>query len=128
MGIGLFIYLYYRDTPLLFEQWLGLEHQVGSRTNELGNWSSFFRYNLPDGLWFYALLSAIILIWGKLPYRNDFFLVFSTVFALPYLLETGQYLKWFSGTFDVIDMLVYSAFGLLAIFLHYKTLTKPSHD
>lgn len=67
----------------------------------------FLVYNLPDGLWFYALLSTITFIWnGNI--SAYYLLWLLLVILLTYLTEIFQALHLIPGTFDWYDLLVYS--------------------
>lgn len=76
-------------------------------------------YNLPDGLWFYSLISAITFIWqGNL---SKYFLGwFFFVVIAAYLSEFFQALHLIPGTFDWNDILAYSL-AILAYILNFKT-------
>jgi len=72
-------------------------------------------FNLPDGLWLYALLSSIIFIW-KDNHTSHFFLWLSTAILLTFLTEIMQAYRFLFGTFDWNDMLAYLIAGIVSIF------------
>lgn len=61
---------------------------------------------LPDGLWAYALLSSVLIIWDR--QKNIFWIIFIYIAAA--LFEIFQYLHFISGTGDILDILVYYIF------------------
>lgn len=65
------------------------------------------KYCLPDMLWYYALLLSQMLFLSDQKGKGT--LILFTVAALvPYVLECLQYFKMIPGTFDIIDILVYT--------------------
>jgi len=64
------------------------------------------RNYLPDGLWAYSLMSAILVIWQR---RIVIGWVLA-VFALSIGFETLQYFHWIAGTGDLYDILTYFIF------------------
>lgn len=74
---------------------------------------SWVTYSLPDGLWGYALLSTLLIIW-----RNDFNIlriwICIAIFAGPFL-ELMQYKNYLPGTYDLIDIFTYLFFSSLSI-------------
>jgi hypothetical protein len=82
----------------------------------------WLQYNLPDGLWFYALLSALSIIWQDNSSRQ-FFLWLLLAIMLSYLTEIFQALHFIPGTFDWNDLLAYSIATIIYIF-NFKILNK----
>ena len=78
------------------------------------NWVLF---NLPDGLWTYALMSFTLLLWRDTPsvFGAKFWII--TAFLLGIALEFGQYLHLIKGTFDWLDVLTYLFFNCLSILI-----------
>ena len=70
-------------------------------------------YNIPDGLWLLSYLLMIEAIWGNEKQRKIWFIIPVILFA--FLLEVLQYIGFFPGTGDVLDMLCYSA--AIAVYL-----------
>ena len=66
---------------------------------------------LPDGLWAYALISAILIIWQ----RKVHLVWVITSFILFILFEILQYYHIAQGTGDCWDIFTYSIFGLIAL-------------
>lgn len=75
--------------------------------------------SLPDGLWLFALLSYIKLIWynDSQMLRNGWILV---VLLGTLLTEFAQYFGVISGTFDVSDILTYVSAFLLYLTIDHK--------
>ena len=73
-------------------------------------------YNLPNGLWSYASVAAMIAIWG-----GKASLWSTGWIGLAWLVGVGsefaQLLGWLSGTFGVGDVLAYSIGAAAAFFL-----------
>src|ERR1043165_7254280 len=55
-------------------------------------------YNLPDGLWFFALLSSLSLLWGKELYSKGIFWLLVAILGT-LITEPAQYLHFIPGTF-----------------------------
>jgi predicted Na+-dependent transporter len=83
---------------------------------------SFVKNYVPDGLWAYALISAVLIIWER---RIDPFWV-TTIFVLAAVFEFAQYIGLVGGTADAIDVLVYFTCFLIGISLnrYFKTNLK----
>lgn len=74
---------------------------------------SFIINQLPDGLWAYAFISCILIIWNR--QINLFWII--TAFLISILFEIFQYLQFITGTGDLWDMLTYFlAAGLALLF------------
>jgi len=69
---------------------------------------------LPDALWAYSLVSAILIVWSR---RIEvFWIVNIFVFAISF--EIVQYFNLFPGTGDVIDLLVYFSSFVIGILMN----------
>ncbi|TKK65399.1 hypothetical protein FC093_20020 [Ilyomonas limi] len=66
---------------------------------------------LPDGLWAYALMSTILIIWSRV--INFVWVVASLILFI--VFETLQYYHIAQGTGDCWDILTYSVFGFIAL-------------
>ena len=71
-----------------------------------------------DGLWAYAFISAILLIWER---KINWFWV-GCVVLVAFLFECFQYLHIFPGTGDVFDFIVYLSFILFGLLNNYIIL------
>lgn len=67
--------------------------------------------HLADGLWAYAFLSCILIIWDRK--SNLAWIVLTIVFSI--LFELFQYWHLVAGTGDLWDVVVYLLFFLLAL-------------
>lgn len=76
--------------------------------------NGYVRNQLPDGLWAYALMSAILIIWDRKPER--FWII--TVFVIAVMFESLQFLKWINGTADFWDIVSYFTFYVIALLLN----------
>ncbi len=74
----------------------------------------FIKFYLADGLWAYALTSAILIIWD----RTFNFLWICLVFFLFILVELCQQYQIIPGNGDYLDVCVYSLFSGLSFFLN----------
>jgi hypothetical protein len=69
---------------------------------------------LPDGLWAYAFISSILLIWGRVIHWTWIILAFLT--AVGY--EVLQYQHVIPGTGDIKDVITYFVFFNIALLLN----------
>jgi hypothetical protein len=77
------------------------------------NW---IKYNLPDGLWMYAFLSTIFIIW-KSQISKHFVAWLLLAIIMSFFLEILQGLHLIPGTYDWFDMLAYA----ISIFIFILT-------
>ena len=84
--------------------------------------SGFWRNQLPDGLWAYALISCLLIIWNR---QIKIFWV-SMIFFLFILLEGLQYFHFISGTGDWLDIITYFIFSAIPLLTNnfFISLTK----
>lgn len=124
LGIGILFYVAFRDSSPLALDWLrqiGIEdlvfHPVWSLARHapaaLPGWMSL---NLPDGLWVFSFTSAIRLIWNgnRSPEARCWVWV---PLALGLGTEVLQYIGWFPGTGDWLDVFSYTIGFLAAVVL-----------
>jgi hypothetical protein len=72
---------------------------------------SAIRNHLPDGLWAYSLMSAILLVWQRRIVPG--WVLAACVLAVGF--EIFQYYHWIAGTGDLYDVLTYLIFFGLAL-------------
>lgn len=78
---------------------------------------NIFRYNLPDALWYGALL----LIQNNIASKHVISkLLFYISVSLPFLLEILQYYRVIPGTFDILDIIIYLLTLILFLCLRKK--------
>ncbi|MFV8390740.1 hypothetical protein [Flavobacterium sp. LB1P71] len=70
----------------------------------------WFYFSLPDGLWIYSFSSALLIYWNNDFEKVKYCLLIPFVSGI--LIEILQGFKFFSGTFDFLD-LFFSILGLL---------------
>ncbi len=75
------------------------------------NLSNLFINYLPDGMWAYAFISSILIIWK----RTFNYIWLATAFLIFILFETFQYFKIINGTADFKDVIIYFSFGLISL-------------
>jgi hypothetical protein len=109
--VGGAIYIVFRDDQILLMQLL---RRFGIHRNfkiESPDSLTFLIGSLPDGLWVFSFSVWLRLIWRK----------FSPWLLLPIFLaiasEIGQLLVLVPGTFDLLDLLAYSAAYLCSFFI-----------
>jgi hypothetical protein len=116
--ISLFIYTFYRaeetNVNLLLKYVFQSDFQsIQVHIREAIPLHSVIIYNLPESLWVFSitLLGANLFI--RIKHRKIYLIYFPIVFVL--LLEILQLLKITDGTFDLLDIVISSAFWLLAL-------------
>lgn len=116
--IGGLIYISFRSLSLRLFSWCELTG-INTFTTFVRNSTypiktylpSWIYFSLPDGLWAYAFSSSLIIVWGDQFEKNKYWLLIP--FLLVTIIEFGQALKIFSGTFDILDF----TFSILALSL-----------
>lgn len=100
LGTGTLLYWLFRGIPVL--GFPALLH-ISSHSALV----ALLAYNIPDGLWLYALLQSIRLIWQNDPFRKGYpaWLALATIGAFG--SEIAQYLGLIPGTFDMLDIIMY---------------------
>jgi len=127
--LGILIYCCYRSKQLWW--WVYLEKSsllpygnylrehtvIQNSKNYLPDWLLF---SLPDALWLYALVCAILYLWDFKWHKHSAIWIIGAA-SLGIFLELGQLINCLSGTFDWIDILCYIlAAGIpLYCFLRY---------
>jgi hypothetical protein len=127
---GSTIYLFFRASSLRIFRWIELlpeevsqllsEIRIYFSDSELPNWIAF---NLPDGLWQFALSNSVCIMW-----KGDkamFWIFFPFLSSIGLGMEFLQCFGLISGTFDILDV----AFNLAAVslsFMYYKAMVLNS--
>ncbi|AFU69427.1 hypothetical protein P700755_002686 [Psychroflexus torquis ATCC 700755] len=132
--IGGLIYVAFRTDSLLMFKWFSaasidtpielIRGMTLTAKNSLPDW---FLFSLPDGLWIFSYTSLVLLIWRNKINRENFFWI-AIIPILIILSELGQLFNIVPGTFDLIDVLLYSLGAILPIlifteYLNFKTET-----
>ena len=125
--IGGFIYIIFRSEKLLMFDWFQILHlqkliQELRNLDESYNVPSWFKYNFPDGLWIFSYVLISLHIWKYTISKQSIFWIFS-IPIVAIFSEILQFLKIFSGTFDVVDICSYVLGTFLPIYLYRNLLT-----
>lgn len=70
------------------------------------------RNYIPDGLWAYALVSSLLIIWER-KIKTQWITICIMMFLM---FEIFQYFEILDGTGDIIDIIIYFFFSFLALF------------
>jgi len=124
--IGGLIYIFFRTEKLIMFDWiedynisiLNIRTLTSEYYDKLPNW---FLFSLPDGLWLFSYTSLILLIWrNKIDRENFIWIVIIPILII--LSELGQLLNIVPGTFDLVDILLYSLGVILPILIFTEYL------
>ena len=107
--VGIIIYVEFRGFYLL------KPHHNYETFFSLIKTSYWVKYNLPDGLWFYALLSTLSIVWKE---NSSIYFISWIILSvlLTVLSEVSQAFQLIKGTFDWFDLLTYT----IAFFAYYS--------
>lgn len=129
LSFGILIYLSFRCKSIIIYRWFDvfeISNLFESLRNYLFQYNShlpaWLIYSLPDALWVYALISTLFIVWGKDFLKLKFWLIVSLLIAP--LLEFLQFLKFFPGTFDFVDLLFYLIGSILSLTIVKHNLKK----
>lgn len=122
--IGGAIYILFRTASLRMFGWFEV---VGLTTfiDDLRATTYHFSYNipewvlysLPDGLWIFSYVGVVLYIWkNSVSFDNLFWITIIPLLAIG--SEIGQLLGIVIGTFDVVDLLLYTV-GAISPFLFF---------
>ncbi|PCJ51989.1 MAG: hypothetical protein COA70_13280 [Planctomycetota bacterium] len=128
---GSLIYVLFRSPSIQLFDWaggIGMEGMVrnanswaSGTADSLPSWVIF---NLPDGLWAYALTASLCLTWAERPCRER-----ATWLALPLVLTTGSELLQargiVPGTFDWLDVVTMTCACLVCLFINAPPISIP---
>ena len=87
------------------------------------NIPDWIKYNLPDGLWFYALLTVLLYIWEN-NFSECFVIWLFLAIILSYISEVLQKYHFLSGTFDFKDLLAYTIASSIFYFFNFQKLNQ----
>ena len=119
--IGGLIYICCREKSLLMFKWfekLGINGDVDTLRGLINadGVYGWVKYNLPDGLWLFAYMFLVDIIWNGSNAKVSFVFIFSMpIVAL--ISEILQYYNLLPGVFDWIDIASYVFAILLFIIL-----------
>ena len=86
------------------------------------NLPNFILYSLPDGLWLFSYVSLVLYLWKNELKSENLFWVFS-IPLISIISELGQIFKIITGTFDIIDLLMYVLGTILPFIIYKKSIT-----
>lgn len=115
IAVGGLIYTTARPGTVIF---LWVREQLGSfpRLEFEGPIWSAIVYNLPDGLWLYAGLSLLCLIWRTFVSDSALTIILSGATVFMFMIEIAQLRVSSLGTFDFMDLVAYAiAFGIVLV-------------
>jgi len=121
---GFLMYYFLKNENMLMHQWFGFLPRNGSiiTFSHSSILTSFFRYNLPDGLWLLSGLLFLRAVWHEQPKT---FLVYRWCFlCIAFLLEITQLFNGIAGTFDIFDVVTMGSIALLESIVHKVQLTR----
>lgn len=120
--LGLSIYYFFRKPILAFTLFriAPCEHIAINTSNPF---FYFVVYCLPDALWYMSLLLTQTFFQKETGWLNR--LLLGIAISLPFLLETGQYYGFVSGTFDRLDIFTYCFTLILFLCLRKTSLLSP---
>lgn len=108
--IGGVIYYLTRSNTIYFLNWID---RISPFERPQMTFSETITYNLPDGLWSFALTNLLLIIWGcEINKKTCFWLIISLLIGVSFEL--------FYGTFDYKDLFFILAGAIIPIFLTYK--------
>lgn len=113
--MGAVVYAFWRGIPLLDS---GKTMFPLFSANHAPDW---INYNLPDGLWCYAFLSTLSLIWEGPSISR--FLWLGLAIAIAFSSEVLQAYNFIHGTFDWGDLIAY-AIAIAFCFFNFQHLKK----
>lgn len=111
LSAGLVIYLTFRQGAVL-HSWFPQIIYINPNGSFL---LEVLAYNIPDGLWMYAMLYILGLLWSNHLQRFHFFIWLTIAFLIAILHEFGQLIKIFPGRFDLKDISLYTLIGFYFI-------------
>jgi len=115
---GSIIYVFWRDPSLPISRLPVISNFGALRvTASFIHVPAFFLYSLPDAVWAYSLTSFMMLVWRDSDSRFRLVWISSGLVA-PIVVELGQLVGWFPGTFDVRDLIASTSAALLAFYLN----------
>lgn len=119
--MGTFIYISLRSHDIFLNQWISLIFQQNVFPSSIHSFfPAWFLFSLPDGLWMFAFILSLLLIWNfkidkeSIPWIS--LAIFTGIF-----FEIGQLVNLIGGTYDLMDLtFILSASALPIIFILVK--------
>jgi len=115
---GFLMYYFFRNGNILIYKWFDFlpKRNAAIPFSHSSLLTDFFRYNLPDGLWFLSGLLFLRALWHEQPKT---FLLYKLCFVfIAFVLEISQVFDGIAGTFDIFDLLTMGSIALLESVAH----------
>lgn len=127
MIIGGLIYILFRTQTLIMFDWFKIllleEHIENIRLTTMTyseNLPDWLLFSFPDGLWLFSYITLILVVWkNQINKHSIIWILVVPFYAI--ILEIGQLLDYWKGTFDFNDLLFYSM-GIISPFIIYNNL------
>jgi hypothetical protein len=127
--IGSLIYIFFRSETLVLFTWIGYFENIHEfvfylrgYTVELATYFPlWFIYSFPDGMWVSSYVFLLLMIFDFKINRNNSFLIF-LIPMIGLFSEFGQYFGLVSGTFDLVDILLYLVCSLIPLIILNKII------
>lgn len=115
--IGGIIYILFGDESIRLVNWSMEIDALAYLRNQCSSESipEWLIFNIPDGIWLFALLQFIDIVWSG-EEGSHIWIALSVLLAIGH--ELGQLASIFSGTFDVLDLLLYGIVAICSILLN----------
>lgn len=116
-----FLYLTFRTTEL---NMFRLYEHAGPWVDSLREWGrelslpQWVRYSLPDGLWLLSYLLLVDAIWNRFDKVSGVWYLIMP--AVAFGSELAQMCWGFTGTYDVMDLVCYSAAVIITLIVVYS--------
>lgn len=113
LTLGVIIYTYYRsDTYIgnLIREILNIEYKTA-------NHFSFISYYIPDYLWAFSLCSGLFAIYPLKPSLGFWWGIVTFIYGV--IWEIMQYFALISGTFDIVDIIMYFTAASSVVTINY---------
>lgn len=79
----------------------------------------WFLFSLPNGLWIFSYITALLYIWDNQISKNNL-IWFLSIPSFSILSEFGQSLNYLPGTYDINDIISYSI-GMIAPIVLFRS-------
>ena len=116
---GFLCYYFFRDSNLIFYNIFNINITHNNLYLSHNLFSNFLKYNLCDGLWLVSGILLLRFIWFGSPVIGTYYITIFVCAAL--LLELLQIIKFFPGTFDIVDIFTMVFFALLEQCIYFYT-------
>ena len=124
--IGSIIYILFRTKTLKMFSWFSaikINKEINFIRNKVQDIhpADWIKYSLPDGLWIFSFISLMLFIW-KNHLTKDNILWILSIPTIAILSEILQAFNLKQGTFDNMDLLMYSLGTILPFIFYQKSI------